>query len=140
MSFDISSASSFSQLSEGAFLHFTDPQGKPLYDAVNGTTAVGVTLRGRNSAEGLEASRRIGNKRLSEASRGRAQMTVESNEANTAEVLAACTVSWTFDQLDGQPFPCNPDNARRFWSDDRFRRFRVQAEEFIDGEANFTKS
>lgn len=137
--FDIATVTAFDDLSRGAFLHLTHPSGAPIYDDAG--QAVGVVLRGRNSMEGIEAARRVGNKRLSEARRpGGAQITVESNEAMNAEVLAVCTVSWTFDQIDGKSFPCNFQNALKFWQDERFRRWRNQAEEFIDSEANFTKS
>lgn len=138
MAFDIAGATVFDQMNRGAFFHLTDGAGNPLYDSDK--NAVGVTLRGRNSHEGIEASRAVGNKRLQEARQpGGAKMTVEGNERMNAEILAACTVSWTFTELDGQPFPCNLANALKFWSDDRFRRWRDLADEFISAEGNFTK-
>jgi hypothetical protein len=136
--FDIAAATAFDRLNEGAFMHLADANGQPLFDADK--NAVGIVMRGSNSRAGIEASRLLGNRRLREARRGGSQpMTVETNEATTNEILAACTVSWTFTELDNQPFPCTPQNALTFWGDDRFRRWREQADTWISSEANFTK-
>ena len=136
--FDIASASAFERLNQGAFMALTDPHGQPLLDAEG--QPVGIVMRGSNSREGLNASREIGNKRLSDSRRGGATpMTVEKNEGTTNQILAACTVSWTFTEMDGKPFPCNLTNALAFWGDDRYRRWRDQADAWISSEANFTK-
>lgn len=138
MTFDIGKirSSDYAALSEGGFMPFRGSNGLPLTD--DGKT-VGVVLRGRNSREGLAAVRRNGNARLADARAGRLEASVERNEQEFAAVLAACTVSWTFDQLDGEPFPCTLENARRLWTDDRFRSDRERAEEFVSSDANFTK-
>lgn len=137
MSFDIASATVYHELNEGSFLHLTDPRGVKLYNADK--KPVGVTLYGRNSERGIAAARAVGNQRLADRFRGGAPTTIEVNEQNNAEILAACTGPWTWTELDGQPFPHNLDNARRFWNDERFRRWRDQAEEYISSEANFMK-
>ncbi len=137
MSFDISTATA-PNLDAGTFMHLADASGALLYD--DNKQPVGITMRGRNSREGLAAARAIGNRRLNEMRRpGSQPTTVESNERTSNEILAGCTISWTFTELDGQPFPCTPENVFKFWSDDRFRRWRDQADAFIDSEANFLK-
>ncbi len=136
--FDLSSALA-PALDKGAFMQLTSPDGSPLFDA--NKVPVGITMRARNSSAGLAAMRASGNRRMDEARRvGRVKVTVESNEAEGTETLVACTVGWTFSVLDGQPFPFSEDNARRLWSDDRFRRWRDLAEDFVASEANFTKA
>jgi hypothetical protein len=126
-------------LNTGAFLHLTAPSGAPLYD--DEKLAVGVMLMARNSARGLEAIRANGNRRLSEARRtGGVRVTVESSESEMAELLVACTTGWSFTTLDGEDFPYSEANARKIWTDDRFKRWREAAEEFINSEANFTKA
>jgi len=127
------------KIDQGAFLQFTDATGFPLVD--DDKKPVGVTLRARNSVRGLAQIRANGNQRIADARRtGTTLQTVEQSEAQDTDVLVACTVSWTFEQLDGVPFPCNEANARKFWADDRFVRFRNQAELFIVAEANFMKA
>lgn len=125
-------------LAAGVMMQLLGPSGEPIFDAEG--KEVGVIIRGRNSSQGLEAMRLNGNRRLEQARRtGSSTVTVEAGESELTEVLVACTVGWTFDQLNGEPFPYSPENARRFWSDDRFRRWRSQADDFFSNEANFTK-
>lgn len=135
MSFDIISNVA-PLINEGAFMQFQRPDGTPLYNGEN--EPVGVYLRARNSAVALRQIRENGNRRLAEASRGNAEMTVERSEADTVAVLVACTVRFVgFDQLDGKPFTGAPEEIRAFWADDRFRRERERAEQWISTEANF---
>lgn len=61
----------------------------------------------------------------------------EVQEGWNADFLAACTGDWSFDQLDGQPFPYSPDNAKRLWRDRRFGALAEQALTFIAQPANF---
>lgn len=138
MAFDIGSVRA-KFLDEGSFFHLTDPTGKPLFDDKG--LKVGVVLRSRNSQVGLAKIRELGNVRLAKARAGTLnQSSVESNEAEGADMLAALTKSWTFDTLNGEDFPCTPDNALRFWNDDNNIRWRREAEDFVASEANFTKA
>jgi hypothetical protein len=135
MSFDVLIGTA-PRINEGAFYQLTDPSGAPLFDDEG--NPVGITMLARNSAKGLAAMRANGNRRLAEARRtGTSMLTVESSEAEGTEVLVACTLGWTFDTLGGEPFPFSEANARKFWSDDRFRRWRAGAEDFFSSEANF---
>lgn len=139
--FDISTARA-GLLDDGNFLHLTDAKNIPLYYSdETGTHPVGVVLKARNSRVGLATIRRNGNARLDTARKqGSFTSSVESNEAENTEMLVALTISWTFDTYEGQPFPCTPENARKFWGDDKNIRWRRDAEEFISLEANFTKA
>lgn len=135
MAFDIATQVA-PNLNTGSFLHLTDPHGAPLYDEGK---PVGIVMCARNSVKGLAQMRANANQRMNDARRGLSSG-VERNEADSTEVLVACTVSWTFDEFDGQPFAFNADNARKLWGDDRFRRWREQADDFISSEANFMKA
>ena len=126
-------------LDDGTFMQFQTPAGAPL---VNGEKEpVGVVLRARNSSAGLAQLRANGNRRLQDAQAGVNKATVERGEADMTELLVSCTVEFRgFDQLDGAPVdPASPAFARKFWSDDRFKRERNRAEEWISDEANFTR-
>lgn len=139
MSFDITDSLVAPLLDEGAFMQFQGPNGVPLSNTDN--EPVGVYLRARNSRAALRQIRENGNRRLAEAQRGTSEVTVERSEADTLAVLVACTVRFVgFDTLDGKPVAGDkPDDARRFWSDDRFRRERERAETWIANEANFMR-
>ena len=140
MTFDIALARA-DLLEDGAFLQLTDAKNVPLFYAdESGKHPVGIHMRARNSRIGLAAIRANGNKRLDVARKqGNFTTTVEGNEAETTELLVALTASWTFDTYEGAEFPCTPENARRFWSDDKNVRWRRDAEDFISSEANFMK-
>lgn len=139
MSFDPSSAHA-TKLDEGSFFQLTDARNNPIFDTddAGSKTAVGIVLRGRNSRIGLASARANGNRRLEIARKqGSYTTTVEGQEADGTEELVALTVSWTFDTYKGRPFPCTPENARTFWSDDANMRWRRDAQDFIASEANF---
>jgi hypothetical protein len=84
-----------------------DEKGKPLT----------ITLLGRLSEKYQAVVRAQINKRLASASRSGAKpSTVEEADKNQLEQLVAATVGWSFDKMDGKPFPCNEENARLFWA------------------------
>jgi hypothetical protein len=138
MTFDIADGRA-DKLDDGCFLHLTNAKNIPLYaDDGEKKVAIGVVLRSRNSRVGLATARANGNKRLEIARKqGSFSTSVEVNETETTEMLVSLTVSWTFDTYEGRDFPCTPDNARTFWSDDKNVRWRRDAEDFISSEANF---
>lgn len=137
MGFDISNVSTLDQADKGVFMPFLDPKtGDPIRDADK--KEVGVVLRGRLSTHGQKAEIARAEKRL-EMGRRSQEVSVDTLESETTELLVALTVSWTFDSLDGKPFPCTPENARSFWSDPRFRAQRERANFWVGNEANFTK-
>lgn len=137
MSFDISSNVA-PHIDRGTFMQFQTPAGAPLVNDEG--QPVGVVLRARNSQVGLTQLRFNGNKRLSDAQSGNNKASVERGEAEVTELLVACTVEFRgFDMLDGQTVDASPDFARKFWGDDRFRRERNRAEDWISDEANFMR-
>lgn len=136
MAFDISSVGLTAAADSGTFMAFIDPTtGLPATDSDN--TPVGVSLRSRLSRAAQAKQRDISGRRIEQARRGK-DASVEQLEAEGTELLAALTVSWTFTELDGQPFPATYDNALKFWSDARFRGFREQANGWVADAANFT--
>lgn len=136
MAFDISKASNFEQASAGVPMEVLAPSGEPLRDGDG--NVVTITLRGRLSREAQAAQRENANRRLDLAKRGK-DTTAETIEYEGTLLLAACTAAWSFTELDGQPFPFTPENARKFWADERFRGIREQANIFVANEQNFTK-
>ena len=48
-----------------------------------------------------------------------------------AHVVAACTVGWTIEAMDGEPFPYSPENALRLWTDKRFVALRDTARDEV---------
>lgn len=135
--FDLSNTALSKAVDGGTFMPFLDPaSGEPYRDEAG--VPQGITLRSRLSQAGQKFQRQQAEKRLEMARRGQ-ETSVESLEAETTELLVACTVDWTFTHLDGADFPCNEANARKFWSDTRFRSHRERANGWIGNEANFTK-
>jgi hypothetical protein len=137
MSFDVASTSTLESSTEGVFMPFLNARtGDPLRD--DDGKEVGVTLRGRLSRQGQQFQQDQATKRLEMGRRGQ-EVSVDTLESETTEMLVALTVGWSFDTLDEKPFPCSPENARKFWSDPRFRAHRERANVFVGNEANFTK-
>jgi len=135
--FDLNSTALSKAADAGTFMALLNPAtGEPHRDEAG--VAQGITLRSRLSQAGQQFQRQQADKRLEMARRGQ-ETSVDSLEAETTELLVACTVSWTFTHLDGADFPCNEANARKFWSDTRFRSHRERANGWIGNEANFTK-
>jgi hypothetical protein len=98
-----------------------------------------ITVHGRNSAafQNLQVEfQRRG------ADRTARSITLTNEEAyqERAEIVAACTMGWTFDSMDGQPFPFSAENAERFWSDGRWRWLLDEAYLFIAQDGNFLAS
>lgn len=125
-------------LDTGTFMQFQTPAGAPLVN--DDKEAVGVVLRARNSQLGLGQLRANGNRRIADAQSGLTNASVERGEGEMTELLVACTVEFRgFNVLDGEPVGSGPAFARKFWSDDRFKRERGRAEDWISSEANFMK-
>jgi hypothetical protein len=95
-----------------------------------------ITLLGRNSEAYLEEERRMRERRQERLSRG-IKLVQDDFDRDEAMLLTAATTAWMFDQMDGQPFPCNRQNAMRLWSDKRFRWLRERAIRFVVEDGNF---
>ncbi len=137
MSFDISTATNIDASSAGAPMKLVNPASGDYLRDESGEF-VTITLRGRNSREGQAVATENLNRTLDLQRRGQ-QSSAASIEANVLALLVACTVAWSFTEMDGAEFPCTPANAAKFWSDARFKAYREQADAFIGSEANFTK-
>lgn len=68
----------------------------------------------------------------------RRAVTMDSVEQDVAELLAACTLSWSGIEDGGKPLECNADNAKRIYLD--FPDIREQVNAFIGQRANFLKA
>lgn len=97
---------------------------------------VTITLLGANSEAFREAQRQVQDRRAARVAKG-AKTSSDDVRSEDFHILMACTVDWTFDQLDGQPFPYSRDNCRKFWSDRRFDWIFRAAIIFIVQEGNF---
>jgi hypothetical protein len=95
-----------------------------------------ITLLGRASRMFTETMKTIQADRDTLQERGKT-LTREIIYDEDTRLLCACTVSWTFDRLKGQPFPCSPKNIRQFWTDRIFNYVRERALAFILGDVNF---
>jgi hypothetical protein len=97
---------------------------------------VGITLRGRHSDVARELLRQINDERAAIVGTGREITAAENEEFNT-RYLVGMTVSWDFNKLRGEEFPCTPANARRFYNDKGFKHWRERALYFVQQDGNF---
>ena len=135
--FDIAKLDTLTLAEEGVPMPVVHPRTRePVKD--NAGKPITVTLLGKNSDTARASFRRIGDRASERAMRGM-KPTPEDRERDDAEYLAACTKAWGFTELDGQPFPCNYDNAMRLWGDARFRWLREQALSFVMDEGNYLR-
>ena len=100
-------------------------------DPVTGeAVGVTITLAGADSTIHRKATATIAKRRMSNAKgfRNRA-LDPEKFEAESIEVLAACTLGWKGVVVDGAPLPCGRDNAVMLYT--RFPWLREQVDQFI---------
>lgn len=57
--------------------------------------------------------------------------------ADNAEYLSVAIRRWTLTHLDGQPYPCTVENARKLLTDPRFSWLRSQLLTFHRNDGNF---
>lgn len=95
--------------------------------------AVTIFFKGRRSDEFEEALGKIQTKRAERIS----PPTPADRTAEDVLTAIACTIDWTFDELDGHPFPATPENIRKFWNDRRFQWLLAVANDFIVRDGNF---
>ncbi|WP_029311616.1 hypothetical protein [Acidiphilium angustum] len=135
MSFDLAQLDTYSLSEAGVPMELIHPGTlAPITD--DDGDIVSVSLRGRNSDVYRAAMRKVQQRRTERRARNLIQ-TEDETRADDYEVIAACTVGWTLKVLDGQPFPCTPENVRRLWADRRFSWLFEQASQFIVTDANF---
>lgn len=68
---------------------------------------------------------------------GAPPLTADEIAADNAEYLSVAVRRWTLPQLDGQPFPCTTENARKLFADPRFAWLRSRLLEFHRNDGNF---
>ena len=70
--------------------------------------------------------------------KGDSETVDEVRDRNVAYIVGRL-LRWSDTQMEGKPFPCTPENARRILSDPRFGLVFTQANEFLRDEKDFTK-
>jgi hypothetical protein len=95
-----------------------------------------IAFHGYNSPA-FEAAQAAANEHRAALAARDIQMTREELRAERAAIVAACTMGWNFDAMDGQPFAYSPDNAVTLWEDKRVDWLLGVAYSFIMNEANF---
>lgn len=139
MAFDIAKFDTRTRSESGAAMQVRHPStGAPFLDP-DSHQPLTITLLGRNSDTFRRVQREITQR---DADRAAASVvkTDEDFERERFDILVACTVGWSFDQLEGQPFPHGPDTVRKLWGDNRWPWLRTQAMNFVLAEGNFLAS
>jgi hypothetical protein len=135
MSFDIGKFETRTKSEDGAVMSLISPKtGLPLKDDEG--NLVTITLRGRNSVAFKNAQRAVNDRQIENAARNIGR-TPDSQLQDESDLLSACTVTWTFDKLDGEDFHPTPENIKAFWSSEKWIWIREQASRFIGSDANF---
>lgn len=121
--FDFAARDVAAKAEEGAELEVLDPvTGEPV--------GVYITLAGADSSLHRKATATITKRRLNGQKGFRAKgFDPEKVEAESIEILAACTLSWKGVVVDGAALPCSRDNAIKMYT--RFPWLREQVEQFI---------
>lgn len=127
--FDFASRDVAAKAEEGAELEVLDP--------VTGE-AVGayITLAGADSVVHRKAVANISKRRFNNQKGFRNKgFDPERMEAESIEILAACTLSWKGVTLEGAALPCSRDNAIKMYT--RFPWLREQVEAFISDRSEY---
>ena len=127
--FDFASRDVAAKAEEGAELEVLDP--------VTGE-AVGayITLAGADSVVHRKAVANISKRRFNNQKGFRnTGFDPERMEAESIEILAACTLSWKGVTLEGAALPCSRDNAIKMYT--RFPWLREQVEAFISDRSEY---
>lgn len=121
--FDFATRDVAAKAEAGADLEVLDP-------VTGESVGVTITLAGADSTIHRKATATIAKRRMSNAKgfRNRA-LDPEKFEAESIEVLAACTLGWKGVVVDGAPLPCGRDNAVMLYT--RFPWLREQVDQFI---------
>lgn len=140
MSFDLNSLDTASKATEGAVMKLSSPKNGSVLEDDKGLPYT-ITLRGRHSIQAIEVDRRYNDARSANATRlrGMPEITQEDVEEQNVSQLIACTVGWYLPPVDGEVLEFSTANARKLWTDARFRWLREQAFTFIQRDSNFVK-
>lgn len=135
--FDLAKLDTLTASEAGVAMQVIHPKTKEPVKGADGEV-ITITLLGRASDAAQAAVRRARDRANERLQQGR-RSTPEDAERDMIDLLVSCTKAWTFDSLDGQPFPCTPGNAELLWRDPRFRWLREQALIFIQDDGNFLR-
>ncbi len=98
--------------------------------------ALTITVLGEDSEVYQAHERQSTNRRLKQAQRGRrGGMTAEQIQAETLELVVACTVGWSGIVYEGAALPFSATNARKLYT--ALPWLRRQVEQFMGDAGNF---
>ncbi|WP_418856826.1 hypothetical protein [Sutterella wadsworthensis] len=127
--FDFASRDVAAKAEEGAELEVLDP-------VTGEAVGVYITLAGADSAVHRKAVANISKRRFNNQKGFRNRgFDPEKMEAESIEILAACTLSWKGVTVEGVPLPCSRDTAIKMYT--RFPWLREQAEQFIGDRSEY---
>lgn len=127
--FDFASRDVAAKAEEGAELEVLDP-------VTSEAVGVYIVLAGADSSVHRKATANLTKRRINGQKGFRAKgFDPEKAEAESIEILAACTLSWKGVQVDGAPLPCSRDNAIKMYT--RFPWLREQVEQFISDRSEY---
>lgn len=133
--FDLASLDSRTRSVAGVRFKVRDPRtATPMRNSVG--EEVFVLLHGRNSPIFEQLQQQANDARAARAAAG-IELSSEELRQERVDYVAGCTSGWNIEQLDGQPFPYSPENAKRMWADKRFSWLLNEAWAFVINEANF---
>lgn len=131
---DLSKLDTVKAADEGADLEllFDD---KPILDEKTGQPWT-IRLLGADSKEFMKISHKLQEKRLQRRFKGGKQkFSLEELDADSMELLVACTKGWKHLQLDGAPVVFNDANVKMVYT--RFPWIREQVDTFVNDRSNF---
>lgn len=127
--FDFASRDVAAKAEEGAELEVLDP-------VTGESVGVFITLAGADSSVHRKTMAMIAKRRINGAKGFRNKgYDPEKFEAESIEVLAACTLAWKGVVVDGSSLPCSRDNAVRLYT--RFPWLREQVEQFVSDRTEY---
>lgn len=127
--FDFASRDVAAKAEEGAELEVLDP-------VTGEAVGVYIVLAGADSSVHRKATASLSKRRLNGQKGFRNKgWDPEKMEAESIEILAACTLSWKGVLVDGAPLPCSRDNAIKMYT--RFPWLREQVEQFISDRSEY---
>jgi hypothetical protein len=115
---------------EGYALPIFEKSGEPVLGS-DGEQAT-ITITGNDSKRVQEAERAATRKAINRASRSK--VTVEELYEGRIKLAAAAVIAWSGWEMDGQPWPCTPDNVKHLLHAPFILR---QVEEGVSSHASF---
>lgn len=111
--------------------------GAPILD--DAKNPVTITVAGRNS-DRFRAAQREAQQRRADAAARNITFSPDDLANENFSYLVSVTLGWSFDTLDGAPFPFTPENVRKLWADGRWGWVNIAVLNFVFEEGNFLKN